>query len=318
MSLLDQLSKMTTIVCDTGDIDSIKKYQPVDATTNPSLILQAASLPQYRHLLEEAVAYAKAHSKTVEEAQKLALQKATVNFGVEILKVIPGRVSTEVDARLAFDVQGCIAQAKDLIELYRRSGIPKERILIKLAATWEGILAAKELEKEKIACNLTLMFCLPQAVACAEAKVTLISPFVGRIFDWYCQHEKRSSYLPEEDPGVLSVSEIYAYFKKYGYKTQVMGASFRNAEEIVFLAGCDLLTISPKLLEELQQREGTLERRLSPEGFQDKKIPRLQIDEKTFRFLLNENPMATDKLADGIRRFAEDAKKLEKLLAELS
>lgn len=313
-SKLDQLKKMTVVVADTGDIDSIKKYHPTDATTNPSLIFAAVEKPQYRHLIDEAVSFSKGKAKSTEEQRVLMMDKLFVNFGIEILKIVPGRVSTEVDARLSFDVEGSIAKAHALIKLYADAGIPKERILIKLASTWEGAQAARQLEKEGIHCNMTLMFSMPQAIECAEAKATLISPFVGRILDWYKKNTGISSYVPVEDPGVLSVTEIYNYFKKFGYKTQVMGASFRNVDEILELAGCDLLTISPQFLEELSIATGPLPRKLAPEAAKNIDIKKISLDEKKFRLMLNDNAMATEKLSEGIRKFAEDAIKLEKLL----
>lgn len=316
MDVLEQIRSMTTIVVDTGDIDAIKKFEPQDATTNPSLILAAAQNPSYHHLIKDAVDYSKSHSKSVDEQRVLLMDKLFVNFGTEILKLIPGRVSTEVDARLSFDKEGSIKKAHSLIDLYKTLGIPKERILIKLASTWEGALAATQLEKDGIHCNMTLMFSLPQAIACAEAKATLVSPFVGRILDWHKKNEGVNGYAPEKDPGVLSVTQIYNYFKKFGYKTQVMGASFRNIEEIVELAGCDLLTISPQLLEELQNDKRTIKRKLDPEKAKAADIQKIQLDEKTFRLMLNNNSMATEKLSEGIRKFAEDGMKLEKHIME--
>lgn len=312
---LQQLKKLTTIVVDTGDIESIKKFAPTDATTNPSLILAAAQKPQYKHLIEEAVESSKS-AKSREERRDLLMDQVFVNFGVEILKLIPGRVSTEVDARLSFDTEGSIKKAHSLIALYKKAGIEKERILIKLASTWEGAEAAKVLEKEGIHCNMTLMFSLAQAIACAEAKATLISPFVGRILDWYKIHDKVSGYAPAEDPGVKSVTQIYNYYKKFGYKTQVMGASFRNTEEILELAGCDLLTISPQLLEELSKAEGHVEKKLDSSKAKEMSLEKINVDEKTYRWLLNENQMATEKLSEGIRKFAEDGAKLAKFLDE--
>lgn len=311
MNKLDQIKKYTTVVADTGDIDSIKKYSPVDATTNPSLLLAAAPKPQYRHLIEEAIQYSNRKGMSATERKTLLMDKLFVNFGIEITKLIPGRVSTEVDAHLSFDVEGSIKKAHSLISLYEEAGIPKERILIKLASTWEGTLAAKELEKEGIHCNMTLMFSLPQAIACADVDATLVSPFVGRILDWYKKSEGVSGYSPEKDPGVLSVTEIYNYFKKFGYKTQVMGASFRNIDEVIELAGCDLLTISPQLLEELSKAEGPIVRKLDPKKAQQSDLKKISLDEKTFRFMLNENAMATEKLSEGIRKFGEDYVKLE-------
>lgn len=312
MNKLEQLKQYTIVVADTGDINSIKQYAPTDATTNPSLILAASTQPAYQHLLDEAIAFAKKSGLPKDKQLKLALDKIFVNFGTEILKLIPGRVSTEVDARLSFDIEGSIEKAHQLIGLYKDAGVPKERILIKLAATWEGIQAAKVLEKEGIHCNMTLMFSMAQAIGCADAGATLISPFVGRILDWYKKHDGVEKYPPTEDPGVISVTEIYHYYKKYGYKTEVMGASFRNVDEILELAGCDLLTISPQFLNELSNAEGPVPRKLKPDDSAKMSIPRIDINEKTFRFLLNENQMATEKLSEGIRKFAEDSIKLEK------
>ncbi len=315
-SKLDSLRQMTTVVCDTGDIKSIKKYEPTDATTNPSLIFQASSDEQYQYLIDDAIRWGS--EKTSNEVQRLhyIMDKLFVNFGVEILKIVPGRVSTEVDARLSFDVNGSIQKGTHLIGLYESAGIDRSRVLIKLASTWEGIQAAKVLEKEGIHCNMTLMFSLPQAVAAAEVGATLISPFVGRILDWYKASEGVESYPPEKDPGVLSVAEIYNYYKKFGYNTQVMGASFRNVDEIIELAGCDLLTISPKLLESLSSCEGNLERKLNPEVAKNANIEPLKIDEPTFRFMLADKAVAIEKLSDGIRRFAADTIKLEKHLLD--
>jgi len=312
MSKFDKLKEMTTIVADTGEIDEIKKYKPTDATTNPSLILKASEIAEYRPLIDDAVAYGKGK----ENALELTITKVFVNFGVEILKHIPGRVSTEVDARLSFDVEKSLEKAHQYIDLYKQAGIPKERILIKLASTWEGVQAAKQLEKEGIHCNMTLMFSLAQAIACAEANATLISPFVGRIFDWYKKAEGKESYPPAEDPGVKSVTQIYHYYKKFGYKTQIMGASFRNMDEILELAGCDLLTISPKLLQELMDADGEVPRKLAPEDAQKDSQEKRHVDEKVFRWEVNDDAMATEKLAEGIRNFAKDTVKLEKLIQQ--
>lgn len=314
MNKLDQLKKMTIVVADTGDIESIQKYTPQDATTNPSLIFAAAQKKQYHPLIKEAVHFAQSKAKSTDEYPSLMMDKLFVNFGAEILKLIPGRVSTEVDARLSFDVEGSIQKAHSLIDLYKQMGISKERILIKLASTWEGTRAAQVLEKEGIHCNMTLLFSLPQAIACAEAHATLISPFVGRILDWYKKAEGKEGYPAAEDPGVKSVTEIYHYFKKFGYKTQVMGASFRNVDEILELAGCDLLTISPNFLEDLHNTEGDVPRKLDPAQSKNAEIKKIAIDEKTFRLLLNDNQMATEKLSEGIRKFAEDSVKLEKYI----
>lgn len=311
---LEQLRKLTTVVSDTGDINSIKKYAPTDATTNPSLIFAAAQLPQYAFLVDEAIRWGKKKSSNPKEQLSLILDRLIVDFGIEILKIVPGRVSTEVDARLSFDVKGSIDKARSLIALYEAAGISKERILIKLASTWEGIRAAEQLEKEGIHCNMTLMFSLVQAVACAEAKATLISPFVGRILDWYLKSEGRTSYPPQEDPGVQSVTTIFHYYKKFGYKTQIMGASFRNVDEILELAGCDLLTISPKFLEDLQASQGTVERKLDPQAATKLNIEKLTFNESYFRYLLNDNAMATEKLSEGIRNFSKDLIKLEQFI----
>lgn len=314
MNKLELLRKMTTIVADTGDIDSIKNHSPTDATTNPSLILAATQKPEYKHLIEEAVVYSKTKARSTSEQASLLMDKLFINFGLEILKLIPGRVSTEVDARLSFNIDGSIEKARFLVALYESNGIPRERILIKLASTWEGIKAATELEKEGIHCNMTLLFSLAQAIGCAEAKATLISPFVGRILDWYKKSTGKPTYLPAEDPGVVSVTEIYNYLKKFDYKTQVMGASFRNTDEIIELAGCDLLTIAPSLLQELANSDGTIIRKLDPLKAKASSLSKISLDESGFRWMLNENPMATEKLAEGIRKFAEDAVKLEKTM----
>ncbi len=317
MNLLEQLKKFTTVVADTGDFASMMAYQPVDATTNPSLIFSASQDPKYEYLMEDAIRYAQSLTSDKEEQLKKAMDKLAVNFGIKILEIVPGRVSTEVDARLSFDVKGTIAKARELIALYESEGISRERILIKIASTWEGIRAAEILEKEGIHCNLTLLFSLTQAVACAEAGVTLISPFVGRILDWYKKDRGVTDIPPEEDPGVKSVTAIYNYFKKFGYATQVMGASFRNMGEIIQLAGCDLLTISPALLKELEQTEGVLERKLDPEKAKTADIQPLKINEISFRWMMNEDAMATEKLAEGIRNFTKDLLKLENKLAAL-
>jgi transaldolase len=314
MNKLEQLKKFTTIVADTGEFEEIKKFQPTDATTNPSLILAAASLPEYQHLIDEAISFAKKKNLSKEDEKTLVMDRIFVNFGLEILKIVPGRVSTEVDARLSFDVEGSLKKAHRFIEMYEAAGIPRERILIKLSSTWEGILAAEKLEKEGIHCNMTLMFSMAQAVGCAQAKATLISPFVGRILDWYKKAEGKESYPPAQDPGVLSVTQIYNYYKKFGIKTQIMGASFRNSDEIIELAGCDLLTIAPKFLSELQKAEGTVTKKLDPAQSQKMNIDKIDLNEKTFRWMLCENAMGTEKLYEGIRNFAKDSIKLEKAL----
>jgi transaldolase len=318
MDKLQQLKQFTTIVSDTGEFEEIKKYKPTDGTTNPSLILAASKLPEYQFLIEEAIQYGKkkATSNQTSEIIHHALEKIFVNFGVEILKIVPGRVSTEVDARLSFDVEGSIAKAKTYIALYESAGIPRERILIKLASTWEGIVAARELEKQGIHCNMTLMFSLAQAIGCADAKATLISPFVGRILDWYKKAEGKASYPPAEDPGVVSVTQIFNYYKKMGIKTQIMGASFRNVDEILELAGCDLLTIAPKLLSELSSLSGPVPCKLDAEKAKHSDIQPIKLDEKTFRWMLCENAMASEKLYEGIRNFAKDTITLEKLLEQ--
>ena len=315
MSKIEKLKKMTTIVADTGEIDEIKKYQPTDATTNPSLILKASKIEEYKPIIQEAVNYGK--SKGGSNPLELVITKVFVNFGSEILKIVPGRVSTEVDARLSFDIEGSLKKAHEYIKLYKEMGIEKERVLIKLASTWEGIQAARQLEKEGIHCNMTLMFSLAQAVACAEAKATLISPFVGRILDWHKKAENVDSYPSEKDPGVQSVATIFNYYKKFGYNTQIMGASFRNIGEILELAGCDLLTIAPSLLKELSETDGPLPLKLDAQKSKTMDIPKLIIDEKAFRWQLNEDPMATEKLAEGIRNFAKDTVKLESLIQSL-
>lgn len=311
---LDQLKEFTTVVADTGDFESIRKYAPQDATTNPTLIYKAVQQPEYKHLLDKAISDNKSGSLANGALWKKIIDDLLVGFGQEILKIVPGRVSTEVDARLSFDTEATIRKARELIALYESRGIVRERVLIKIASTWEGANAAAVCEKEGIHCNLTLMFSLPQAVACAEAGVTLISPFVGRIYDYY-KATTGKEFSGADDPGVQSVRKIYAYYKKFGYHTQVMGASFRNLGEITELAGCDLLTISPDLLEKLQGTSDTITRKLDPEASRNADISRISNDEKTFRWLLNEDPMATDKLADGIRRFAGDIVKLEGIIA---
>jgi transaldolase len=311
MKLLESLKKYTTVVADTGDIEAIARHRPQDATTNPSLLFHAAQMPVYQHLVEEATELAIKRGGSHEEMAEEFIDRLFVLFGCEILKVVPGRVSTEVAASLSFDTEGTIAKAHKLISLYEKAGVPRQRILIKIASTWEGIRAAELLEKEGIHCNLTLLFSFAQAVACAEAGVTLISPFVGRIYDWYKKERAGGEIPADQDPGVASVTRIYNYYKKYGYKTQVMGASFRNVNQIVRLAGSDLLTISPELLDQLEQQEGELDRKLDPAAAQGSKEVRLHLDEKTFRWMHNEDAMATEKLAEGIRKFNSDARHLE-------
>lgn len=313
---LDQLKTMTDVVADTGDIEAIRQYQPVDATTNPSLLLKAAQMPQYAHLVTQALAWGAEQSDHSDTQISLAADKLAVLIGCEILSIIPGRISTEVDARLSFDTQATIAKARQLITLYKDEGISKDRILIKIASTWEGIKAAEILEQEGINCNLTLLFHFAQAVACGDAKVFLISPFVGRILDWYKNNTDKKDYPAAEDPGVISVSEIYRHYKQHGINTVVMGASFRNIDEIEALAGCDRLTISPALLAELEADTGTLARQLSSDNViaQPTTIP---LDEADFRFQMNENPMATEKLAEGIRQFVKDQISLEELLKNI-
>jgi transaldolase len=310
MSQLDSLRKVTTVVADTGDIEAIKKYRPQDATTNPSLLLKAAQMPQYKGLVEEAIAYSAKETGDAEARSAAFMDKLAVNFGCEILKIIPGRVSTEVDAVLSFDKAATIEKAHRLIDLYEQASVPRERILIKIASTWEGIQAAAELEKKGIHCNLTLLFSFAQAVACAEAGVTLISPFVGRIFDWYKKSKGVSDIPIAEDPGVASVQRIYTYYKKYDYKTEVMGASFRKVEQVLELAGSDLLTISPDLLEKLQNAEGEVQAKLEVQKAKAADVPRIHLDEKAFRWLHNEDAMGTEKLSEGIRLFYADGRKL--------
>jgi transaldolase len=311
MNLLDSLKRYTTVVSDTGDFEAIAEYRPQDATTNPSLIFQAAQKPAYRHLVDEALSFALRSPGDTEARSAAFMDKLFITFGCEILKIVPGRVSTEVAARLSFDTESTLAKARKLIGMYEEAGIGRERILIKIASTWEGIRAAEQLEREGIHCNLTLLFSFAQAVACAEAGVTLISPFVGRIYDWYKKERGGKDIPADEDPGVASVTRIYDYFKKFDYKTQVMGASFRKVDQIVYLAGCDLLTISPDLLEQMEKTEGTVARRLSVDSAKASDAQKIHLDEKTFRWMHNEDAMATEKLAEGIRKFYADARKLE-------
>ena len=316
-NLLDQLAAMTVVVADTGDIDAIKQFTPRDATTNPSLILAAAQIPTYQELIDRSLRESRevcGSGARAEEVVREALDEICVTFGKEILKIVPGRVSTEVDARLSYDTEATITKARKLVGLYRQAGIGRDRVLVKVASTWEGIRAAEQLEKEGIHCNLTLLFSFAQAVACAEAGVTLISPFVGRILDWYKKSTGRDSYPGPEDPGVVSVTQIFNYFKTYGYKTEVMGASFRNTDEIIELAGCDLLTISPALLDELRCTEGVLERRLN--GFDPAPTEaQIHLDESSFRSMLADDRMATEKLDEGIRGFCKAIETLEAQLA---
>jgi len=315
MNLLEQLKTFTKEVADTGDFASIEAYTPIDATTNPSLIYAASQDEKYKNLIENAIGFAKQSSSEKTTQLQKAMDKLAVNFGLEILKIVPGRVSTEVDARLSFDTAATVKKARELIALYEEAGISRERILIKVASTWEGIKAAEILERESIHCNLTLLFSQAQAIACAEAGVRLISPFVGRILDWHLKNRGVSVIPAQEDPGVLSVTGIFNYYKKFGYPTQVMGASFRNIGEICELAGCDLLTISPKLLNELEQTEGILTKKLDSKAACEMDIEKISLDEKTFRWMMNEDAMATEKLAEGIRNFTKDLLKLENQIA---
>jgi transaldolase len=310
MTLLESLKRYTTVVADTGDIEAIVQHRPQDATTNPSLLFQAVQKPEYRHLLDDAIDEALKTPGDRDARADAGMDKLLVNFACEILKIVPGRVSTEVDARLSFDTDATLAKARRLIDLYAKAGIDRKRVLIKIASTWEGIRAAEHLEREGIHCNLTLLFSFAQAVACAEAGVTLISPFVGRITDWH-KKDRGTDIPPDEDPGVASVTRIYNYFKKFGYKTQVMGASFRSVDQVVRLAGCDLLTISPNLLEKMEKTPGEASRRLSVEAARASDATKIHLDEKTFRWMHNEDAMAVEKLSEGIRKFNADARKLE-------
>jgi transaldolase len=312
-SQLEQLKKFTVVVADTGDFESMKQYKPQDATTNPSLILAAASKPEYAYLVDKAVSDRKSSGLTGAKQIEDIIDHVLVNFGMEILKIVPGRVSTETDARLSFDTAGTVAKARQLIGLYEQNRISRNRVLIKIASTWEGIKAAETLEREGIHCNLTLLFSFAQAVACAEGGVKLISPFVGRILDWYKAAMKRD-YAPAEDPGVMSVTQIFEYYKKFGYKTEIMGASFRNKGEITELAGCDLLTISPALLGELASSHEHLPKKLDAGAAASSKWDKITLDEKAFRFQLNEDAMATEKTAEGIRKFSADIVKLEEMI----
>ena len=314
LNQLEQLKRFTKVVADTADFESIKEFKPQDATTNPSLVYAATQKQQYAHLLDEVLTDRKKSGLSGAAQIEDIIDQLLVQFGCDILEIVPGRVSTETDARLSFDIEGSIKKARRLVKLYEERKIPRERVLIKIASTWEGINAAEQLQKEGIKCNLTLMFSLPQAVRCAEAKVQLISPFVGRIYDWYKAANKRD-YTGPEDPGVQSVDEIYTYYKKFGYKTEVMGASFRNVGQIIELAGCDALTISPELMKELSESYEPVERKLDPEKAKHADVKRLELDEKRFRYLVNDNAMATEKTAEGIRKFAADVIKLEKFVA---
>jgi transaldolase len=314
LSQLDQLKKFTKVVADTGDFETMKEFKPQDATTNPSLILQAATKPAYSYILDKVLADRKGSGLTGHAQIEDVIDHVLVGFGLEILKIVPGRVSTETDARLSFNTEGSIAKGRQLIGHYEKAGISRDRILIKIASTWEGIRAAEVLQKEGIHCNLTLLFSLTQAVACAEAKVQLISPFVGRIYDWFKANQKRD-FTGAEDPGVQSVTTVFNYYKKFGHATEVMGASFRNTGQITELAGCDLLTISPELLAKLAASDEPVTLKLDPAAAKSSNIERLKLDEKTFRFLLNEDAMATEKTAEGIRKFAADIVKLEHFIA---
>ncbi len=311
MNLLESLKRHTTVVADTGDFNTIRQYQPQDGTTNPSLIYQAAQKPEYAALLTGAIQYALQSPGDRSTRRAAGMEKLMVKFGCEILKIVPGRVSTEVDAALSFDTEGTVAKAHRLIDLYEDAGIARERVLIKIASTWEGIRAAEQLEREGIHCNLTLLFSFAQAVACAEARVTLISPFVGRIYDWHRKDRGGADIPPDQDPGVASVTRIYNYYKKFGYQTQVMGASFRKVDQIIRLAGCDLLTISPDLLEQMENTEGDVKRLLSVESALVSNEQKLHLDEQTFRWMHNEDAMASEKLSEGIRKFNADTRKLE-------
>jgi transaldolase len=316
MNQLDQLKQWTTVVADTGDFQSMAEFKPQDATTNPSLILKASQDAKYLYLVQQAVDELKDSGGDEGALVESIIDRVLILFGNEILKVVPGRVSTETDARLSFDTEGTIAKARTLIDLYEKSGTDRSRILIKIASTWEGIKAAEVLQKEKINCNLTLMFSLAQAIACAEANIKLVSPFVGRIYDWFKKAEGRD-YAGAEDPGVQSVTEIYNYYKKFGYETEVMGASFRNKGQITELAGSDLLTISPGLLDELQDCEDSIEQKLDASAAKGMDIEKINCDEKTFRWMMNEDAMATEKTAEGIRKFSIDIVKLEGMIKEM-
>ena len=313
LNQLDQLKQFTTVVADTGDFQTIKEFAPQDATTNPTLILKAVEKDEYASLADKAVASCRDSGLSGQALVDAVASELLVLLGIEILNIIPGRVSTEVDARLSYDTEGTIAKAREIIKLYRSKGVDCNRVLIKIASTWEGINAAKELEKEGIHCNLTLLFSLVQAVHCAESEITLVSPFVGRIMDWF-KAKTGQEYVPQDDPGVHSVQSIYNYYKKFGYSTEVMGASFRNKGEIIELAGCDLLTISPGFLSKLQSSDDNIERKLSPDAAQSMDIEQIEISEKSFRWMMSEDAMATEKTAEGIRNFAADIRKLETMI----
>ncbi len=314
LNRLEQIREFTTIVADTADFESIRQFKPQDATTNPSLVYAATQKENYSHFLEEVLADLRKSELTGADQIEDIIDRLLVRFGTSILEIVPGRVSTETDVRYSFDVEGSIRKARRLIELYKKQGIERERVLIKIASTWEGLMAAEQLQKEGIKCNMTLLFSLPQAVRAAEAKVQLISPFVGRIYDWFKAANKRD-YAGAEDPGVQSVRDIYTYYKHFGYETEVMGASFRNVGQILELAGCDLLTISPELMKQLSESHDEVYRKLAPSDAKDADVKRVDLDEKKFRYLLNEDAMATEKTAEGIRKFAADITRLEKFVA---
>ena len=314
MNILEQLRIQTKVVADSGDIESVGKYHPVDATTNPSLIYTAVQNSKYDGLIDEAITFAKKRATVNQDLISMTIDKLFVDFGLEILKIIPGRISTEADARLSFDMEGSVKKAHELISLYNEAGIDRSRILIKIASTWEGIKAAEQLTREGIHCNMTLLFSLTQAIASAEAGVQLVSPFVGRILDWYKKYSGDTPISPVDEPGVILVKEIYYYYKKFGYKTEIMAASFRNIGEIIELSGCDLMTISPELLSELESKEGVLERKLIPDKSKELSLEKIPLDEKTFLAMMNENVMASEKLAEGIKKFTEDLVKLEDII----
>ncbi|MFY9253814.1 MAG: transaldolase [Fuerstiella sp.] len=316
MNALEQIKQHTVVVADTGDINAIAEHRPQDATTNPSLLYKAAQMPQYSDLVDDAVTYGKQQSDDRNQRLDHVIDKLSVNFGCRILDVVPGRVSTEVDARLSFDEEATLQKARQLIKLYKDAGVSSDRILIKIASTWEGIKAAEKLEQEGIHCNLTLLFGFGQAVACAEAKVTLISPFVGRIYDWYKVRRGVDSISVDEDPGVASVTEIFNYYKKHGYQTEVMGASFRTVEQVLALCGCDLLTISPDLLAKIGKSDATVPQRLDAAEAAKLDLPKVEINQSVFRWMLNEDAMATEKLAEGIRSFAADLEKLRAVVSQ--